>query len=66
MHLGIRHYLTANSTNVRLTGYGHFRYEKKTLLTVVTKIRRKNHVISQFMGEKESDETNTEDKELTF
>ncbi len=66
MHLGIRHYLTANFTNVRLIGYGHFRYEKKTLLIVVTKIRRKNHIMSQFMEGKERNETNTEDKELTF
>ena len=66
MYLGIRNHLIVNSTNVMLIGYGHFRYEKKTLLIVVTKIRRKNHVTSQFMGEKESDETNTEDKKLTF
>ena len=61
MYLGIRHILIVNYTNEMLIGYGHFRYVKKTLLIVVTEMRRKNHITSQFMEENECDETNSKE-----
>ena len=39
-------------TRVILVGNGHFKMEKKSLFTVVTKIKRKNHMTSQFILEK--------------
>ena len=39
-------------TRVMLVGNGHFKMEKKSLFTVVTKIKRKNHTTSQFILKK--------------